>query len=116
MVFIFLMYSGYMVSAPPSADSAGIPYSVAKSWRMSFLPGRKLGTLPAGMSVPSGLISQGKGGITWVGSKNQLDSRMYGSVKYAGSLMMKTKVRIFPNRWTGVVTVALALFGTPVRV
>ena len=98
MVFIFLMYSGYRVSSPPSADSAGIPYSVAKSWRMSFLPGRKLGTLPAGMIVPSGVISHGNGGITWLGSKIQLDSRMYGAVRYAGSLMMKMKVRTFPYR------------------
>src|SRR6266705_1392788 len=110
------MYSGYKVSVPPNAASGGIPYSVGKSARMSFLPGKKLGTLPAGMMVPSGVISQGKGGIIWLGSKTQLDSRMYGSVKYAGSLMIKMNVRIFPYRWTRVVTVALTLLGTPVRV
>src|SRR5438034_11312967 len=104
------MYSGYVVSAPPNADSGGIPYSVAKSLRMSFLPGRKLGTLPAGTIVPSGVISHGNGGITWLGSAIQLDSRIYGSVKYAGSLMMKIIVRMLPYRCTRVVTVALALF------
>ena len=45
--FSFAVYSGYMVSAPPRAESSGMPYSVAKSLRTSFLPGRKLGTFPA---------------------------------------------------------------------
>jgi hypothetical protein len=33
MVFIFLMYSGYVVCAPPRAASTGKPYSTAKSLR-----------------------------------------------------------------------------------
>src|SRR5258706_7009433 len=110
------MYSGYKVSSPPSAPSSGMPYSVANSLSTSFLPGRKLGTFPDGTIVPSGLISHGNGGMTWLGSRTQLDSRMYGAVRYAGSLMRKTIVRTLPYRCTRVVTVAFSLLGNPVRV
>jgi hypothetical protein len=36
----FIMYSGYIVSAPPSTVSSGIPDCEANSLTKGFLPGR----------------------------------------------------------------------------
>ena len=40
MVFIFTLYSGYMVSAPPREASGGMPYAAGNSLRNGFAPGR----------------------------------------------------------------------------
>src|SRR5437762_139715 len=45
---IFFRYSGYIVSAPPSVASRGMPYNFVSSSIDGFVPGRKCGTFPSG--------------------------------------------------------------------
>jgi hypothetical protein len=49
--FNFNMYSGYVVSAPPRAASAGSPWRDVNSVRNVFVPGKWCGTVPFGRST-----------------------------------------------------------------
>src|SRR5262245_34201850 len=87
-VFIFAMYSGYIVSAPPRRGSNGVPNRSVRFGSMpgnGLLPGRKCGTVPRASAV-SVASSHGYGLITMDGSSTHIiELRMYGSVKLMGS-------------------------------
>src|SRR5688500_8995988 len=103
------MYSGYIVSAPPSLASYGVlkrSASVGLSPGSGLVPGRKCRTSPRGTAV-SVASSQGYGYITIAGSYcHIIELRMYGSVIYTGSYRIDVACRKLPTRRHRVRTVA----------
>jgi hypothetical protein len=74
IAFIFTMYSGYVVAAPPSRGSYGVPNRSVRSFCRpgnGLFPGRKCGTVPRGIAV-SVASSHGYGDIGSAGSSTHI--------------------------------------------
>ncbi len=88
IAFIFTMYSGYIVAAPPSRGSYGVPKRSVRFLSRpgsGLFPGRKCGTWPRASAV-SVASSHGYGDIGSAGSSTHIIVlRTYGSVIITGS-------------------------------